>query len=238
VNGTQPDRARARLPSVLVVDDHPMVRDVIRQAIEDRANLRIVGESANGVDALAMSVDLSPDVLILDLGLPVMDGFEVIRRLRAEQSPVRILVLSDRHDKETVLKCLRLGVDGYLEKTASVAEIAAAVEAVAAGTRVFSVDHQQAAHEELVVLARRYGDAAKALTSLTRREQQTLGLLAEGLTTRQVGSRLGISERTVESHVRSLYKKLAVSNRVQLITRAAQLKLLSGTTESNRRSAD
>ena len=212
--------------SVLIVDDHPMVRDVIRRAIRQRSKLRVVGECSNGIEALALCADLSPDVVVLDLGLPVMDGFEVIRRLRLQRLPVRILVLSDRHDRGTVLKCLRLGVDGYVEKTASVAEIAAGVAAVAAGTRVFSVDHQQVAHEELVRLARDYREAAGALASLTPREQETLALIAEGLTTRQVAGRLRISERTVESHAGALFKKLGVKNRVQLVARASQLRLL------------
>ena len=185
-------RQTGPLLRVLIVDDHPMVRQVIRRACEDRALLEIVGEAASGVEAIEKCVDLQPDVVVLDLGLPDLDGLEVIRRLREMSLPLRILVITGRDDRATVLSVLREGADGYLEKTGSVERIGAAIEAVASGTRLFSVEHRQVIQEEI-------GDVAR---------------------------RLGISERTIESHISRLYQKLAVRTRVQALHRAAGLGLI------------
>src|SRR6266566_5203178 len=113
------DRAQATI-RVLVVDDHPMVRDIIILACKGRPALEVVGEAATGVEALQKCRELQPDVLVLDLGLPGMDGFDVIRRLRQEGSLVRILVVSGRDDRAAVFESLRHGADGFFEKAGSV----------------------------------------------------------------------------------------------------------------------
>jgi RNA polymerase sigma factor (sigma-70 family) len=211
---------------VLIADDHPMVRQVIRRACEDRAALQIVGEAAFGVEAIEKCIDLQPDVLVLDLGLPDLDGIEVIKRLRDMNLSVRILVITGRDDRATVLSVLREGADGYLEKTGSVDRIGAAIEAVASGTRLFSLEHRQVLQEEIGDIARRMREMASASANLSRRERQVLGLIGEGLTTRQMARRLGVSERTIESHISRLYQKLGVRTRVQALHRAAGLGLI------------
>ena len=125
-----------------------------------------------------------------------------------------------------VFESLRLGAAGFLEKTSSVRDIAAAVEAVASGRQVFSVDHRRVAHGELLALARRSGEAARLLGMLTQREVQILDLIVIGLTTRQMATRLGVSERTVSSHIGRLYGKLEVGTRVQAVNRALQMGLV------------
>ena len=135
-------------------------------------------------------------------------------------------MITGRDDRATVLSVLREGADGYLEKTGSVERIGAAIEAVASGTRLFSVEHRQVIQEEIGDVARRMREMATATSTLSRRERQVLGLIGEGLTTRQMARRLGISERTIESHISRLYQKLAVRTRVQALHRAAGLGLI------------
>jgi DNA-binding NarL/FixJ family response regulator len=211
---------------VLLVDDHPMVRDMIRLGFMDRPALEVVGEAASGREALEASRVSDPDVVVLDLALPGMDGFEVIRRLRADGSRARVLVLTNRDDREAVFESLRLGVDGFIEKTAPLDEIIGAIESIGHGRQVFRKEHERLAHDQLAEMARRARKSAKAASSLTKRERQVLELIAEGLTTRQMASRLRLSERTVETHIANLYDKLEVKTRVQAVHRAAGLGLV------------
>jgi NarL family two-component system response regulator LiaR len=221
--GTAEDQSKIR---VLVVDDHPMVRDIISLACRERPALQVVAEASDGLEALELSRRLLPDVIVLDLGLPRLDGFEVIRLLRQDGLSIRILVVSARDDDAAVFESSRLGADGYLDKTSSVSEIAAAVEAIAAGNRVFSVQHERGAHDALRVIARRSRETARLASILTRREVEVLELIALGLTTRQTASRLGVSDRTVETHVGNIYEKLDVRTRVQAMRRATAFRLV------------
>jgi len=158
--------------------------------------------------------------------LPDLDGLEVIQRLREMQLAIHILVITGRDDRATVLNVLREGADGYLEKTGSIDRIGASIEAVGSGTRLFSLEHRREVQEEIGDMARRMRQAARAAATLTRRERQVLGLISEGLTTRQMARRLGVSERTIESHISALYQKLDVRTRVQALHRAAGLGLV------------
>jgi len=211
---------------VLVVDDHPMVSQIIAIACNERPSLQVVGQAGDGWEALEKCELLHPDVVVLDLGLPGLSGFDVLVRLREQFPSTRVLIVSGRDDRAAVFESVRLGADGFLEKTGSVDEIAAAVEAVGQGTKVFSVDHRRSVHVELGDLIRRSREAASLAARLTRREREILDLLAWGLSTRLMASRLGVSERTAEAHTRSLYRKLGVRSGVQAVHRAAEMKLV------------
>jgi RNA polymerase sigma factor (sigma-70 family) len=211
---------------VLVVDDHPIVRAMVRVACDGRDRLAVVGEAGDGAEALRQAADLQPDVIVLDLILPGMQGLEVAQALIADESAARILVLTATDDKSAVFEALRLGVSGYVEKTASVEEIADAIEAVARGELVFSKELERRAQVQLGEFARKARETARALARLTPRERQVLALLAEGLSTRQIAKRLGLSDRTVESHIGNVYQKLDVRTRVQALYRAAGLGLV------------
>jgi RNA polymerase sigma factor (sigma-70 family) len=211
---------------VLVVDDHPMVRTMVRLACDERNGLAVVGEAGNGNEALELAASLRPDVIVLDLILPGMSGLEVVGRLALEDSTARILVLTATDEKTAVFEALRLGVSGYVEKTASVDEIADAIEAVARGELVFSKELERQAQVQLGEFAKRARETARALARLTPRERQVLAVLAEGLSTRQIAKRLGLSARTVESHIGNIYEKLDVRTRVQALYRAAGLGLV------------
>lgn len=211
---------------VLVVDDHPIVRTMVRIACDQRDGLAVVGEAADGNEALELAASLRPDVIVLDLILPRMSGLEVAGRLALDDSTARILVLTATDDKTAVFEALRLGVSGYVEKTASVDEIADAIQAVARGELVFSKELERQAQVQLGEFAKRARETARALARLTPREREVLALLAEGLSTRQIAKRLGLSARTVESHIGNIYEKLDARTRVQALYRAAGLGLV------------
>lgn len=219
--------AQLRRVRVLIVEDHPVLRGVIRLACEHSRDLTIVGEVDDGERALEVSREVSPDVVVLDLTLPgVLQGLDVARQLRAEGSTAKILVLTGRTDDRSVFESIRAGADGFLEKTAGVRFIADALSRVAAGERVFTPDQERSAVQELGRMARQSRASSAAQASISRRELEILEFVSLGLTVKQVATRLGLSPRTVETHIAKLYRKLGVRNRVQAISRAVSLGLI------------
>jgi DNA-binding NarL/FixJ family response regulator len=212
---------------VLVVEDHEVIRGVVRLACEHAFGLEVVGEVGTGEEALERCRTDAPDVIVLDLGLPgPIQGLDVAMRLRAEHHPARILVLTGTANDHVLFECIRAGVDGFLEKTAGVRFVADALRRVALGERVFTRDQERVAVSELGRLARRTREVSSATTHLTDRELEILEHVAEGLPVKQVAKRLGLSPRTVESHLSTLYRKLGARNRVQALSRAARLRLI------------
>ena len=200
---------------------------MIRLACEESEDLLVVGEATDGAAALALCRALEPDVLVLDLWLPgEPGGLDLVRALREEASGVRILVVTSRSDEASVLDSIRAGADGYLERSAGPDAIVNALLRLAAGERAFSEDLERGAVRELGRLARRTRESSGARASITARELEVLEYLSLGLTVKQVAVRLGLSPRTVESHVGKLYRKLRVRNRVQAISRASSLGLI------------
>jgi len=223
--GTLPDR-RSPPFRVVIIDDNTVLRRVVAIACAATAGLDLVGEAQDGEEGLAVCERVAPNLVVLDLALRGIDGLEVARRLRASRNPPRVLVLTGRADGETVLAAMRTGVHGFLAKTTGIDEVAWAMLAVARGERVFPPELERAAVQELGRLARAARAGSRVASTLTLRELTILQLLAQGLTLRQVGTRLGISQRTVESHVAKLYRKLEVKTRVQAMAQAASLGLI------------
>jgi DNA-binding NarL/FixJ family response regulator len=211
---------------VLVVDGHPVLRGVVRMACASAGDLEVVAEAGDVAGALRAATDHDPDVVVLDLELVDGDGTEVIRSLQARGSAARVLVLTDRTHGASVLECLRLGVHGYVDKATGIRTIGSAIRRVGRGERVIDQQLEQAAVMELGRFARQAREGSEMAATLTRRELEILELISEGLTMRQVATRLGISPRTVETHVAKLYRKLSVRTRVQAVARAASLGLI------------
>jgi DNA-binding NarL/FixJ family response regulator len=212
---------------VLVVEDHPLLRTVIKVACEQAASLEVVADMEDAESALEACRQVAPDVIVLDLSLAgEMQGLELARAIRAEGLPIRILVLTARTDDEAVFQSVTIGVDGYLEKTAGVRMIAEALERVARGERVFTSAQMRGAISELGKRARYARAASGAKASLSERELEVLQRAALGLTVGQVARRLGISPRTVETHLTNAYRKLGARNRVQALSRASELGLV------------
>ena len=221
------DPGVAQAARVLVVEDHPVLRGVVRLACEHTPGLELAGEVEDGRQALDAVGRLHPDVVVLDLSLPgELQGLDVARRIRADGEGARILILTGRNDERTVFESIRAGADGFLEKTAGVRFIADALLRVAAGERVFTPEQERIAVEELGRLARQAREVSGVRATLTDREIEILELLALGFTVKQVATRLLLSPRTVETHVAKLYRKLGARNRVQAVSRAASLGLI------------
>ncbi len=211
---------------VFILDDHGMARDSIRLACATRPGLSVIGEAGDGRVGLRMILESQPDVVVLDIVLPGMDGLEVARRLTQEGFEGKILVVTGRDDEEIVLATLLLDADGFVPKTAGLDEIADAIQAVGDGASAYSDRYARMAGSKIVSMARNARQRARASQRVTERERQVLHLLAQGMTTRQVAASMKISERTAETHIANLYRKLSVSTRVQAVNKAAALGLV------------
>jgi DNA-binding NarL/FixJ family response regulator len=195
---------------VVLADDHALVREGTAELLERAGGMRVVGQAADGVEAVELVQALRPDVLLLDLALPRLDGLEVARRTRAT-SPSTVVVALTAHDEQAyVLAMLEAGATGYLSKASRGQEVVQAVRAAAAGETVFSPTIASS------VTQRALGSRGR-LDSLTRRELDVLRAAARGLGNKQIGAELGMSARTVQTHLTSVFGKLGVSSRTEAI---------------------
>ncbi len=200
--------------SVLLVDDDPMVRTGLRMIIAADPELRVVGEAADGAEALRLIGELRPDVVLLDIRMPVLDGLGVLERLATASHRPRVLVLTTFNTDDYVLRALRQQAQGFLLKDADPADLLAAIRAVQRGEPVLS----PAVTSTVIAAATASDQAAPGLRevadSLTEREREIAVLLAQGLTNAQIGTRLHLSLATVKAHLTRLFVKLGTDNRV------------------------
>lgn len=206
VEGRERDMATI---SVLLVDDHPIVRAGIRHLLEKAPDILIAGEANNGIEALKMVQELKPDVLLLDMEMPGLTGNQVAERLQESRSEVRILALSAYDDKQYIQELLAKGAAGYLIKEEAPEAIVEAVRGVSRGERGW-FSRQVAAKISSWV-----GEDEQDRKGLTAREIQVLQAIVSGKTNQEIGLALGISEKTVEKHLEGIYVKLGVSSRVE-----------------------
>jgi DNA-binding NarL/FixJ family response regulator len=231
---------------LLVVDDHPVVRQGLRTFLETRADFEVVGEAGDGDAAVAEAARLRPDVILMDLVMPGTGGLEAITRIRAADGAARIVVLTSFASADQVLPALRAGAAGYLLKDAAPAEVEAAIRAVHRGeglldpavtaTVLAEVAHPAPAGSPVAAAPRPDGpgpegagsDVAGAdpgYRSLTPREREVLGLLGRGLTNAAIARQLVVAEKTVKTHVSSILAKLRLADRTQAALYAARLGL-------------
>lgn len=192
--------------SVLLVDDHQLVRAGLASLVDSTDDLRVVGQAADGQEAVATALALRPDVVLMDLSMPVMDGVEATRRLVAEEPGIRIVVLTSFSDKARVAEALGAGAIGYLLKDCDPAELLAAIRTAALGHTPID---PRVAH---ALLPQRPA-AATVAADLSPRETEVLALVAQGLANKQIARRLGITERTVKAHVGSVFRRIGVGDR-------------------------
>jgi DNA-binding NarL/FixJ family response regulator len=214
---------------IVVVASHPVIHGIVRLACEG-VDGSIVAEASTAKDALEILAREDAELLVLDLDLPDANGITVLKRMRSssEQAAAqrRILVISEREDTGTILEAMRLGATGYLTKADGLRGLTTAIRRVSNGDQVLRPDLERRLIEQITRYASNAREGAKADELLTERERIVLAHLADGLTLKQIGRRLGISPRTVESHVGKLYRKLGVSTRMQAVSRAATLGLI------------
>jgi len=200
---------------VVIADDHTVVRQGIRGVLEDVEGLDVVGEAGDGLEALALVAETIPDVVVLDVTMPKKSGLDVTRELREEGVDVRILILSMHEDPEYILQAVRAGADGYVLKDVAPSELRDAVRAVHEGREYFTarVTHQLSVGLRQEIEAEQL---RSRLDSLTNREREVMLLVADGLTNRDIGDRLDISPRTVETHRERVMSKLRVRSVAEL----------------------
>lgn len=211
---------------VAVADDHPVVRDGLVAMLRSEPEFEVVGEAESGPDAVRLVERLAPDVLLLDLEMPGLDGVGVLRRLREVASPTRAIVFTVFDTDERIIAAVEAGAAGYLLKGVPRAEIFAAIRVVHGGG---SLLQPVVATTVLRHVAARGDARAGTPTSitLTPRESAVLQHLARGRSNKQIAAALGVSERTVKFHVSTLFTKLGATNRTEAVTRAIQAGLAS-----------
>ena len=201
---------------VLIVDDHTLVRDGIRALLALAADIEVVGEAANGREALEKTRELSPDVVLMDLSMPKMSGMEATRRIRREFGGTRVLALTQYDDSEYVVPVIEAGARGFITKMAAFSELAAAIQAVYRGESFLSPSAAASLVDECQQKTAAEGDS-DLYRQLTDREREVLKLVAEGYTAREIADTLVISPKTVEWYKTSLMKKLNLHNKTDLI---------------------
>ena len=204
---------------VMLVDDHALVRSAIRQAL-DGPDIDVVGEAASAEEAIRMAMALRPDLVLLDIDLPGLNGLEAVRELAPRLPATKIVMLTVSTDRRDLLRAVRDGAFGYLTKDLSGDALLRAVRGIRQGDLPMSRAHAATVVEQLARGARAVPAEADALEGLiSGREAEVLRLLSEGMTDREIAEALAISPRTVESHVSSLLRKLDVRNRAEAAQR-------------------
>jgi len=205
---------------VMLVDDHALVRSAVRQALA-ADDLEIVGEAASADEALLLAPQLAPDVLLLDINLPGTDGLRLLRELAPRLPATRIVMLTVSNDRRDLVEAVRSGAAGYLTKDLSPEALQRAVRGIRSGDLAMSRSMAADVIQHLAASTNRSTASSRPdeIAGISAREREVLALLAEGLTDREIGERLGISPRTVETHVGSLLSKLGVRNRAQAAAR-------------------
>ncbi len=203
---------------VLLADDHKVVRQGLRMFLATDPEIEVIGEAKDGAEALALARQLTPDVILMDLMMPVMDGIAAIRAIRAEGIDTEILAVTSVLDDETVIESIRAGATGYLLKDTEAAELCRSIHAAAAG-------QVQLAPQAAAKLMREVA-APKSPEKLTDRETDVLRLVASGLANKEIARELEIGERTVKTHVSSILAKLNLQSRTQAALHAARIGLV------------
>ena len=202
--------SRETVIRVVLAEDHALVREGTAEILERAGGIRVVGQAADGIEAVQLVERLRPDVLLLDLGLPGLDGLEVARRTRASSPATAVVALTARDELPYVLAMLEAGAVGYLSKASRGKEVVQAVRAAAAGETVFSPAIASSVKQRAL-------SGGGRGSSLTPRELDVLRVAARGLGNKQIGVELGLSERTVQTHLTRIFGKLGVSSRTEAV---------------------
>lgn len=192
---------------ILIVDDHSVVRRGLEQLLDSHPDMTVVGSAADGEQAVTMAAELQPDVILMDLSMPVLDGVQATKQITAATPDVHVVVLTSFADQRRILDALAAGAAGYILKDADPDELVAAVQAAAEGG---SPLHPKAAR---VLLDARRDD--RSGRQLSAREEEVLRLVVEGLPNKRIARRLGITERTVKAHLTRIFQQLGVADRTQ-----------------------
>lgn len=197
---------------ILVVDDHTLMRDGIHALLSLSNDIEVIGEATDGREALDKVQELSPDVVVMDIAMPVMDGLEATRRIKKKNPRVKVLVLTQYDNREYILSAVKAGADGYVPKKAAGSELASAIRAIHAGDSFLYPSAATALIKDYLRQA-----VEEPYDRLTSREREILKLIAEGHTSKEIADMLFISLKTVLGHRTKIMQKLDIHNRTELI---------------------
>ncbi len=197
--------------SIMITDDHSMIREGLKSLLELDDDFKVIAEAVDGRDCLDKLDVYKPDILLLDINMPNMNGLDVLKELKARKSKVKVLVLTVHNETEYLMKAVDIGINGYVLKDSESAELKKAIRAIMDGETYIKPSLIPALNAKRL----ERNEDEKKIDSLTRRELEVLKLLAIGMYNKEVAEKLEISERTVKNHVSNIFKKLEVTDRTQ-----------------------
>ena len=210
---------------VLVADDHALFRKALAAVFADENDVELVGEASDGEEAVRMAAELVPDVVLMDVRMPKILGIEAARQIKSEQPTTKIVMLTVSDEEEDLFEAIKAGASGYLLKEVDPSEIAEALRQIHEGHSLLSPAVASKLVSEFAAISKRTDERAMRPT-LTDRELEVLRLAADGLTNRQIGRRLGISENTVKNHIRNILEKLHLHSRMEAVLYAVREELI------------
>ena len=196
---------------IMITDDHSMIREGLKNLLELEGDIEVVAEAENGIECLDKLDDVNPDVLLLDINMPKMNGLEVLQNLKERKSKVKVLVLTVHNETEYLMKAVDIGINGYVLKDSESSELKKAIFAIAEGENYIQPSLIPALNNKMI----EKNENELKIDSLTKREVQVLKELAVGKFNRDIAKEMEISERTVKNHISSIFKKLDVTDRTQ-----------------------
>lgn len=205
---------------VLLADDHRMLREGLRRSLTEEG-FEVVGEAENGEEAVDMAAELRPDIVLMDVSMPEMDGVEATRVIRATDTATQVIMLTMHADKEVLAEAIRSGASGYLVKDCSIEEVSEAVRMAVQGDTALSPQLAATMLEEVRRLD--VPDTSEADQIITKREEEVLQRIADGCSTPEVAEQLYISQKTVKNHLASIYQKLDARDRTQAVLQAVRM---------------
>jgi two-component system, NarL family, response regulator NreC len=211
---------------ILLADDHIVMRTGLRALLERQPNLEVVGESENGRETIELSASLKPDVVVMDVGMPILNGIEATRTIVGQHPTTAVVILSMHSDESYVMRALKAGARAYLLKDSAAADLISAIQAVSQNKAFFSPKVSRILAEDYVRVLKQKG-AVDSYDLLTGREREILQLLAEGKANKEVAAALNISPYTVETHRSHILEKLNLHNPAELILYAVRKGIIS-----------
>jgi DNA-binding NarL/FixJ family response regulator len=205
---------------LLLADDHPLIREGFKALLTKSEKFDIIGIAENGKELVELAGNLSPDIVLSDINMPVMNGLEAIEQISKLYPHIRTVILTMHEEREYIIKALRLGVQGYILKSIERFDLEKAIVAISEGGKYFSPIVTNILAESVVK------PGTSTVAELTPREKEVLEWVAKGFSTKQVADKLGIGTRTVESHRVNMLKKMKVNNTAELVRKAVEMKLL------------
>ncbi len=199
---------------LLIADDHALIREGIKQILELEEDISVIGQAGNGEEAFEKTVELNPDIILLDINMPKLNGIEALRRFKDMGVKSKVIILTIHEDKEYIIKTLKLGANGYILKDSNADSLINGIRRVYKGEKYIQQSVADLVNES--TNNDEYNSSISKIKSLTKREYEVLILIAEGSNNKDIAERLFISEKTVKNHVSNILKKLDLNDRVQV----------------------